>query len=127
MTTTWQWTWATVAFASELAALAALGAWGFSASASPLPRLLLGLGTPLAAAVLWGVFAAPHAPLQGALLTPATKLVVYGAAVLALAGTGSPRLAAALAAAGLLGSLWGGLPAPGVTTPAAGVTAPAAS
>ena len=90
MTTTWQWTWATVAFASELAALAALGGWGFSASASPLPRLLLGLGTPLAAAVLWGVFAAPHAPLQGALLTPATKLVVYGAAVLALAGT-APR------------------------------------
>ena len=119
MTATWQWMWATVAFASELAALAALGAWGFSASASMLPRLLLGLGTPLAAAVLWGLFAAPRAPVQGPLLAPAAKLVVYGAAVLALAGTGSPWPAAALAAAALLGSLLGGLPASAVTAPAA--------
>jgi exosortase/archaeosortase len=101
----WNWTWLTIAFLSELAALAALAAWGWSASGSTPVRVLLAVGTPVAAAVLWGVFAAPHAPVHNAALTLLVKVAVFGAGVLALLATGHPRLAIALGAAALLSSL----------------------
>ena len=63
MAQTWNWLWLTVAFASELAALAALGHWGWVTGAGAA-RVLLAVGAPAVAAVLWGVFAAPTAPVQ---------------------------------------------------------------
>ncbi len=104
----WQWTWAGVAFASELAALGALGYWGASVDGMAAARWLLGLGVPLAAAVLWGVFAAPQAVVQVLVLAVATKVVVFGAAVVALLATGSPRLAVVLAVAAVLGTVLSG-------------------
>ena len=101
----WNWTWLTVAFVSELAALAALAVWGWSTSGSTPVRIVLAVGTPLVAAVLWGVFAAPHAPVRVAALALLVKIVVFGAAVLALLATGHPRFAIALAVAALLSSL----------------------
>jgi multidrug transporter EmrE-like cation transporter len=103
--TMWQWAWATVAFLSELAALAALALAGFTVPSGIAARVLLGVGLPLAAAVLWGLFAAPHAPVQLGALAVATKVLVYGAAVGALLVAGHPWPAAVLAAAALLGSL----------------------
>ena len=103
MGSTWNGTWLAMAFLSELAALAALGFWGFTTQSGAL-RYLLGLGVPLVAAVLWGVFAAPQAPVQIVALNVLVKVLVFGSAVLALAATGHPRLAAALAVAALLGA-----------------------
>ena len=111
MISTWQWTWAVVAFVSEIAALAALALWGFTTPSATASRVLLGIGVPLAAAVLWGLVAAPRAPVRSTAPTVATKLVVFGAAVLALTDTGHPVLAVALAVAALLGSLLSGAPA----------------
>jgi hypothetical protein len=119
MAYTWNWTWATVAFASELAALAALAVGAWSLPDSTTGRVLAALGAPLAAAVLWGLFAAPQAPVQVAVLALATKVVVYGSAVLALAVSGHPRLAAVLAVAAVLGSVLSGPPSALVTPPPA--------
>ena len=105
MAQVWNWTWLTVAFLAELAALAALAVWGWSLPGSTVGRLLLAVAVPAVAGVLWGVFAAPRAPVQVLALTLLVKLVVFGGAVLALVATGHPRLAIALAAAALLSSL----------------------
>ena len=101
----WNWAWLTVAFLAELAALAALATWGWSVGGSTASRVLLALAAAGGAAVLWGVFAAPHAPVQVTALAYLVKIVVFGAAVLALVGTGHPRFAVALGAAALLSSL----------------------
>ena len=105
MTQVWNWTWLTVAFLAELAALAALAVWGWSFPDSTAARLGLAVVVPAVAGVLWGVFAAPRAPVQVLALTLLVKLVVSGGAVLALFATGHPRMAIALAAAALLSSL----------------------
>ena len=47
-------------FVLELAALTALGYWGFAEHEGVL-QWLLGLGAPLLAAVVWGAFVAPKA------------------------------------------------------------------
>jgi hypothetical protein len=84
------------AFVLEIAALAALGWRGFAHDG--FIRVVLGLGTPLLAAVIWGLFAAPKAtvrlPLPAVL---AVKAVVFGAAALALYAVGHPVLAAVFA------------------------------
>ena len=49
----------TVAFLLELCALAALGYWGLRTASGPATKAALGIGAPLLAAVLWGLFAAP--------------------------------------------------------------------
>jgi hypothetical protein len=105
MARTWNWVWLTVAFLAELAALAALAVWGWSAADSTGRRLALAVAAPAVAAVLWGVFAAPRAPVRVPALTVLVKVVVFGAAVLALFATGHPVLAVVLAAAALLSSL----------------------
>jgi hypothetical protein len=113
----WNGIWLAVAFASELAALVALGLWGFSADGPAPIRVLLGIGAPVVAAVLWGVFAAPQAPVQVLGLTVLVKVVVFGAAVAGLLATGHPRPAVALAVAAVLGSVLSSQP---VSGPAAG-------
>src|SRR4051812_50224755 len=88
MMQSWHWLWATVAFASELAALAALAFGGWSLPTSTAVRLVAAVGLPLVAAALWGLFAAPHAVVQVAALAVVTKVVVYGSAGL---GPGAAR------------------------------------
>ena len=121
MTQAWNWLWLTLAFVAELAALVALGHWGFTQGGSTVTKVLLGIGTPLVAAVLWGLFAAPQAPVRIAVLALVVKVVVFGSATLALVATGHPRLAAALAVVALLSSLLSTPPdGAGVSGPAAG-------
>ena len=73
-----------LAFLLELLALAALAYWGFAEVA-----WWAGVGAPVLAAVVWGLFAAPRAtfslPVVGVLLV---KAVVFGAAVAALIAAG---------------------------------------
>jgi hypothetical protein len=74
-----------IAFLLELAALACLAWWGWRSAENNALRLVLAIAAPVAAAVVWGVFASPKAtftlPLAGVL---AVKALVFGAAVAAL-------------------------------------------
>jgi hypothetical protein len=105
MAQAWNWTWLTVAFLSELAALAALAVWGWSVGNSTGWRVVLAVATPAVAAALWGVFAAPRAPVHVPALSLLVKVAVFGGAVLALFAAGHPWPAVVLAAAALLSSL----------------------
>jgi hypothetical protein len=78
-------------FLLELATLVALGYWGFTVGDGLLLKIVLGLGAPLAAIVLWGLFGAPRA------LRPVgepwhllLEVVVFGSAVPALIAAGQP-------------------------------------
>lgn len=82
----------------ELAALVAFCFWGFVVGPDTGLKIVLGIGTPVLAAVVWGLFAAPRArvrlPLAGVL---AVKAVVFGAAAVALWAAGQPVLAVVFA------------------------------
>lgn len=83
-------------FLLELCALAALSWAGFSLNAPLGVRIALGVGLPLLGAVVWGLFAAPRAKVRlspGAVTT--VKVIVYGAATLALFAIGHELLAVA--------------------------------
>ena len=83
-----------LAFVLELCALAALAYWGFNTGSSTLIHIILGIGAPLLAAVLWGLFAAPRAAKPvSPLARLAVKLLVFGSAALGLAVAGQPTLA----------------------------------
>lgn len=86
-----------LAFALELCALAALCYWGFSVDGGPVEKVVLGIGAPACAAVLWGLFAAPRAPVSVPLLGAGTKLLVFGSATLALYATDHGTLGLAFA------------------------------
>jgi hypothetical protein len=83
-----------LSFFLELCLLAALGYWGFRAGVGTLPRFILGIGAPLLAAALWGLFLAPKSNrrLRG-LPFDLLKLMLFGLAVLALYVAGQPILA----------------------------------
>ena len=99
------WTNLTVAFLLELGALAALGYWGVQTGGGPVTKTALGVGAPLLAAVLWGLFAAPRAPVSMPLAKFAVELMVFGAAAAALYVTGHRVLAAAFALLVVVNSL----------------------
>lgn len=50
-----------LAFFLELAMLASFGYWGFYGDKGTLAKWGLGIGLPILAAVLWGIFLAPRA------------------------------------------------------------------
>jgi hypothetical protein len=81
-------------FALELAGLAAFGYWGFVVGDGLRLKALLGLGVPVVAAVLWGLFASPKSAVS---LPDAAKLafeiVWFGAAAAGLTHAGRPWLA----------------------------------
>jgi hypothetical protein len=87
-----------LAFVIELVALGLLAYWGVWIGDGAVTRITLAIALPLAAAVLWGLFAAPRArfkvPLAAQLLV---KAIVYGAATVALAVTGHPTWAVVFA------------------------------
>ena len=87
-----------LALVLELAALAILCWWGFASGATVATSIGLGIGTPVVAALLWAMFAAPRArytlPRPGVV---AVKVLVFGGAAAALLGLGHPILAAVFA------------------------------
>jgi hypothetical protein len=70
-----------VAFFVEIGALVLLAWAGFSVDG--VLGWVLGLGLPLLAAILWGLFAAPRARVSSPPLALATKLLVIGGGVVA--------------------------------------------
>ncbi len=83
-----------LAFILELCLLAAFGYWGFTTGDSLLMKIGLGIGVPLLAAVVWGIFMAPKAvrPLR-APLHQIIECVIFGLAFVALYVAGQPTLA----------------------------------
>jgi hypothetical protein len=91
-----------VRFGLELCALAALGWWGFSVG-DGVVSYVLGFGAPLAGAVVWGVLAAPKGRFGGRdPMRLAGEIVVFGAAVVALAALGRWWLAGGFAVLALV-------------------------
>ncbi|MCN9242326.1 YrdB family protein [Streptomyces sp. RY43-2] len=87
-----------LAFVLELAALACLSWWGFTVGDSKALHVLLGLGTPSAAVVLWWLFAAPKARLRPPLpYVLVVKAVVLGGGAVALSQVGHPVAAVVMA------------------------------
>ncbi|NVI86377.1 YrdB family protein [Actinomadura sp. BRA 177] len=83
-----------LAFLLEVVAIVALAWWGFTIGDNVLLHIVLGVGTPVAAMVLWGLFAAPRARFKVALpLVLLVKAVVFGAGALAFYGVGHPTVA----------------------------------
>ena len=85
--------------------LAALAYWGFTV-ADGIGAWVRGLGSPLLAAVVWGAWVAPKARWPVPIPTRvAIELVLFGAAVGALAVAGQPLVAVVLGVAALVTSL----------------------
>ncbi len=93
-----------VRFVLEIAALVAIGYWGFKEHTGIL-QFVLGLGLPLLAAAAWGIFAVPGdrtrsgdapVPVPGALRL-LLELSLFALASWALCDAGSPVLALILA------------------------------
>jgi hypothetical protein len=72
-----------VAFVVELGVLVLLGVAGARLGGSLVSSVVLAVLFPLAAAVLWGLFAAPRARVESDPARLATKVVVLGAGIVA--------------------------------------------
>ena len=95
-----------VYFLIELSMLGSFGYAGFQISQHPYGKYLLGIGLPLLAAVLWGIFAAPRATHR--LDVPYRSLfalTLFGLAFLLLYRTGHTRLAITLGITAVLSEL----------------------
>lgn len=87
-------------FLLEVAALVAIGAWGWSLSDGPI-RYLWAIGLPIAAAAAWGTFRVPEdASASGRAPVPipgwarlALEFALFGWATVALFARGSTSLA----------------------------------
>jgi hypothetical protein len=78
-----------LAFFLELGVLAALGFWGFSTGSETVAKVVLGIGLPLAAIVVWGLFGSPKAMwhLNG-IWRLLLQIVFFGSAAVALFAAG---------------------------------------
>lgn len=78
-----------VAFFLELGVLVALGYWGFTTGQNTLLKIVLGLGAPAVAVVVWAILGAPKSSmhLQGAAYL-ALQAIFFGAGALALVAAG---------------------------------------
>lgn len=83
-----------VRFILEILALVIYGYWGFHVSNGIFLKIVLGIGTPLLAAFIWGTFGAPQAPYLltgGAYLL--LEIAIFGLAVVALYTAGKQSMA----------------------------------
>jgi Protein of unknown function (DUF2568) len=82
-----------VRFLLELCALAAVGFWGFQ-TGNGMMKWVLGIGTPIFLAMIWGVFGSPKAMIV--VPTPLhifIEIIVFGIPVIALYAAGKFQLA----------------------------------
>lgn len=84
-----------LSFLLELAMLAAFGYWGFTTGDGLPAQILLGIGAPLLAAIVWGIFMAPRASrrLRGPYHL-VLEMIIFGLAFIALYLAGQPALTA---------------------------------
>jgi Protein of unknown function (DUF2568) len=94
----------TVRFLLELAALGAVGWWGFE-TGDGVAGWVLGLGAPLLVAVVWGAFISPKATVKvPKAVWVGLQVLVFGAAALALAAVAPGWVAVAFVAVVVLDS-----------------------
>lgn len=92
-----------VRFILELCALAALGYWGFRTGTGWTVKLILGIGAPVLAAVVWGLFVSPKATYDiGDPARLVVEIIVFGLAAVALYYAGQPGLCAVFVIAALI-------------------------
>ncbi|MWB98781.1 DUF2568 domain-containing protein [Agromyces sp. MMS17-SY077] len=87
-----------VRFVLEIAAFVILALWGFFAFPLPWPGILIGIGAPVFAILLWALFRSPKAvfavdPFVKALV----EIAIFSSAALGLWQLGQPILAAVFA------------------------------
>ena len=83
-----------VRFVVELAALFALGLWGFHRGRTVWGKYGLAMLAPLTGAGVWGFFIAPNAPVDvGPVLRLVLQVVVFGTAILCLVAIGERKWA----------------------------------
>lgn len=92
----------------ELGVLLALAYWGFLLGPGLAAKIGLGLGTPLLAALVWGMFGAPRSArrLRG-IWYQLLKVVFFGSAALALYAAGSRALGIVFALVFVLNAVLG--------------------
>lgn len=74
-----------LALVLELGVLVALGYWGFAAESGMLARIVLGIGLPVLAILVWGRWGAPRSRWQlHGLPFLLLRIVFFGSAVVAL-------------------------------------------
>lgn len=79
----------TLRFILELILLLSLGYWGFHLDQGLLLKIAAGIGLPLAAAILWGMFISPKATLQLPLIgVLIIESFLFGLSVLSLIDLG---------------------------------------
>ncbi|TCS75135.1 YrdB family protein [Effusibacillus lacus] len=82
-------------FLLELFALVAFGYWGFKIGRGMIVKIGIGIGAPLLAALVWGMFGSPGAPMPvSGLLHLILELTIFGLATAALYTSGHPAMAA---------------------------------
>jgi hypothetical protein len=85
-------------FLLELCMLAAFAFWGFATGNGLAIQVLLGVGTPILVAVIWGIFMAPRSSRRlGKSAHQVVELVIFGLAFVALYAAGQPVLTAIFA------------------------------
>jgi hypothetical protein len=83
-----------VRFLLELAALGAVSWWGFKTGDGTAMKALLGVGTPVLVAVVWGTFISPKATVEvPTAVWIGLQALVFGAATLALVAVAPDQLA----------------------------------
>jgi hypothetical protein len=81
-------------FLLELFAFVSLGIWGFLAFPLPWPGVLIGLGAPALAIVLWALFVSPKAVFRVDVFGKAlVEIAVFSAAAIAWWMLGQPVVA----------------------------------
>lgn len=81
-------------FLLELFAFVTLGIWGFVAFPLPWPGVLIGLGAPAVAIVLWALFVSPKAVFRVDVFGKAlVEIAVFSAAAIAWLMLGQPVVA----------------------------------
>jgi hypothetical protein len=92
-----------LAFAVELAALAAVGTWGWSAGTSTIAHVLVAAVAVIAWAAVWGVFFSPKAAVALPSVAKAVgQWLMLALGALAFAATGRSTAAVVLAVAVVL-------------------------
>lgn len=85
-------------FLLEMAALVAMAYWGWTQHGG-LVRFVWMIGLPLGAAIVWGTFISPKAPLTlPGMIQLALELIVFGTGVWAFWSAGQTRVALVFAA-----------------------------
>jgi len=87
-----------LAFFLELCVLVALGYWGFQMGQGTIAKIGLGVGAPLMAVIVWGMFGAPNAVwhLNGSWRL-ILEVVFFGSAAVALFVSGQRVLSVVFA------------------------------